>query len=160
MCIRDRLNTVKATIKTNVNQKSLAVKKILKLAENDIKGSKIAILGLSFKPNTDDIRESPSLFVVSELTKLGASVNAYDPAAAENFKSLFPNVDYFSSWRECVAGAEICAVMTEWNEFRGIDLTELKSLLKNPRIFDAKNIYSIEKLKSLQFKYENIGRNI
>ena len=154
------LNTVKATIKTNVNQKSLAVKKILKLAENDIKGSKIAILGLSFKPNTDDIRESPSLFVVSELTKLGASVNAYDPAAAENFKILFPNIDYFSSWRECVAGAEICAVMTEWKEFRGIDLKELKSLLKNPRIFDAKNIYSIEKLKSLQFKYENIGRNI
>ena len=69
-------------------------------------------------------------------------------------------LDYFSSWRECVAGAEICAVMTEWNEFRGIDLKELKSLLKNPRIFDAKNIYSIEKLKSFQFKYENIGRNI
>ena len=79
--------------------------------------------------------------------------------ADKNFKSDFPSINYFTDWRSCVTGADVCAVMTEWNEFRGIDLNELKSLLKYPRIFDAKNIYSIEKLKLLEFKFENIGRN-
>ena len=153
------LNTVEATIKTNAHQKNIALEKILKLVDNDISDSKVAILGLSFKPNTDDIRESPSSYVISELVDRGAKINAYDPVAHQNFKSDFPNINYFTDWRSCVTGADICAVMTEWNEFRGIDLSELKTLLNHPAIFDAKNIYSVEKLKQLEFKFENIGRN-
>jgi len=153
------LNTVEATIKTNAHQKNIALEKILKLVDNDISDSRVAILGLSFKPNTDDIRESPSSYVVSELVNRGAKINAYDPVAGHNFKSDFPNINYFTDWRSCVTGADICAVMTEWNEFRGIDLSELKTLLNHPAIFDAKNIYSVEKLKQLEFKFENIGRN-
>jgi len=153
------LNTIDATIKTNKNQKKRILNKLLRLLNNQVAGKKIAVLGLSFKPNTDDIRESPSLYIVSELSKLGAVVDAYDPVAIENFKSMHQNINYSVTWKECVKDADACIVMTEWNEFRGMDLNELKSLLKTPILIDAKNIFSIEKLKLLKFNYDNVGRN-
>ncbi len=153
------LNTIDATIKTNKNQKKRILNKLLRLLNNQVTGKKIAVLGLSFKPNTDDIRESPSLYIVSELSKLGAVVDAYDPVAIENFKSMHQNINYSGTWKECVKDADACIVLTEWNEFRGMDLNELKSLLKTPILIDAKNIFSIEKLKSLKFNYDNVGRN-
>ena len=154
-----KLNMISATIKTNKSQKERIFKKLLKLVDDKVEGKKIAVLGLSFKPNTDDIRESPSEFVVSHLLKKKAIISAYDPAASENFKDIFPDINYFQNWRDCVKGVDACIVMTEWNEFRGIDLAELKSLIKSPNLFDAKNIFSIDKLKSLEFNYDNIGRN-
>ena len=153
------LNTIDATIKTNKNQKKRILNKLLRLLNNQVTGKKIAVLGLSFKPNTDDIRESPSLYIISELSKLGAVVDAYDPVAIENFKSMHQNINYSGSWKECVKDADACIVLTEWNEFRGMDLNELKSLLKTPILIDAKNIFSIEKLKLLKFNYDNVGRN-
>ena len=127
--------------------------------DNNVKGKRVAILGLSFKPNTDDIRESPSQFIVSSLIKESAWINAYDPVAINNFKELYPDINYFENWKDCVTDADACIVMTEWNEFRGIDLVELKSLLKSPSLLDAKNIFSIKKLKSLEFNFDNVGRN-
>ncbi len=153
------LNTIKATIKTNKYQKKRVTEKLLHLLDNDIKNKKIAILGLSFKPNTDDIRESASLYIVSSLIKLGAHLNVYDPAAMENFKSVYPDIHYSENWRDCVKDTDACIILTEWNEFRGIDLSELKTLLKSPILLDAKNIFSIKKLKSLKYSYDNIGRN-
>ena len=153
------LNTIDATIKTNKNQKKRILNKLLRLLNNQVTGKKIAVLGLSFKPNTDDIRESPSLYIISELSKLGAVVDAYDPVAIENFKSMHQNINYSGTWKECVKDADACIVLTEWNEFRGMDLNELKSLLKTPILIDAKNIFSIEKLKLLKFNYDNVGRN-
>jgi len=153
------LNTVNATIKTNKSQKKRIVDKLLHLLNNKVKNKKIAILGLSFKPNTDDIRESASLYIVSNLIDLGADLNVYDPAAMENFKSIYPNINYSDNWRDCVKNADACAVVTEWNEFRGIDLSELKTLLKSPILLDAKNIFSIKKLKTFEYTYDNIGRN-
>ena len=153
------LNTISATIGANKFQKQRTLNKILKLMGDEIKGKKIAILGLSFKPNTDDIRESPSIFIISSLIALKAQINAYDPVANSNFKELYPNINYFDNWKDCSRDADACVVMTEWNEFRGIDLEELKQLLKSPTLLDAKNIFSIEKLKSLEFKYDNVGRN-
>lgn len=153
------LNTIDATIKTNKNQKKRILNKLLRLLNNQVTGKKIAVLGLSFKPNTDDIRESPSLYIVSELSKLGAVVDAYDPVAIENFKSIHQNINYSNTWKDCVKDADACIVLTEWNEFRGMDLNELKSLLKTPVIIDAKNIFSVEKLKLLDFDYDNVGRN-
>ena len=153
------LNTIDATIKTNKNQKKRILNKLLRLLNNQVTGKKIAVLGLSFKPNTDDIRESPSLYIVSELSKLGAVVDAYDPVAIENFKSMHQNINYSGTWKECVKDADACIVLTEWNEFRGMDLNELKSLLKAPVVIDAKNIFSVEKLKLLDFDYDNVGRN-
>ena len=153
------LNTVSATIETNKAQKERILKKIFKLMDNNVKGKRVAILGLSFKPNTDDIRESPSQFIVSKLIKESALINAYDPVAINNFKELYPDINYFENWKDCVTDADACIVMTEWNEFRGIDLVELKSLLKSPSLLDAKNIFSIKKLKSLEFNFDNVGRN-
>jgi len=153
------LNTIDATIKTNNNQKKRILNKLLRLLNNQVSSKKIAVLGLSFKPNTDDIRESPSLYIVSELLKLGAVVDAYDPVAIENFKSIYQNINYSNTWEECVKDADACIVLTEWNEFRGMDLIELKSLLKTPVVVDAKNIFSVEKLKLLKFDYDNVGRN-
>ena len=153
------LNTIDATIKTNKNQKKRILNKLLRLLNNQVTGKKIAVLGLSFKPNTDDIRESPSLYIVSELSKLGAVVDAYDPVAIENFKSIHQNINYSNTWKDCVKDADACIVLTEWNEFRGMDLNELKSLLKTPVVIDAKNIFSVEKLKLLDFEYDNVGRN-
>ena len=153
------LNTVNATIKTNKSQKKRIADKLLHLLNNKVKNKKIAILGLSFKPNTDDIRESASLYIVSNLIDLGADLNVYDPAAMENFKSVYPNINYNDNWRDCVKNADACVVLTEWNEFRGIDLSELKTLLKSPILLDAKNIFSIKKLKNLEYNYDNIGRN-
>ena len=153
------LNTIDATIKTNKNQKKRILNKLLRLLNNQVTGKKIAVLGLSFKPNTDDIRESPSLYIVSELSKLGAVVDAYDPVAIENFKSIHQNINYSNTWKDCVKDADACIVLTEWNEFRGMDLNELKSLLKAPVVIDAKNIFSVEKLKLLDFDYDNVGRN-
>ena len=153
------MNMVSATISTNKAQKERILKKLLKLMGNKVEGKKIAVLGLSFKPNTDDVRESPSQFIISSLIKKKVKVNAYDPVASKNFKELFPNINYFENWIDCVRGSDACIVLTEWNEFRGIDLAELKSLLNNPNLLDAKNIFSIEKLKSLEFNYDNVGRN-
>ena len=153
------LNTVSATIETNKAQKERVLNKIFKLMNNNVSRKRIAILGLSFKPNTDDIRESPSQFIISSLIKESAYINAYDPVAINNFKELYPDLSYFESWKDCVKDADACIIMTEWNEFRGIDLAELKKLLKSPSLLDAKNILSIKKLKSLGFNFDNIGRN-
>ena len=153
------LNTVSATIETNKAQKERVLNKIFKLMNNNVSGKRIAILGLSFKPNTDDIRESPSQFIISSLIKESAYINAYDPVAINNFKELYPDLSYFESWKDCVKDADACIIMTEWNEFRGIDLAELKKLLKSPSLLDAKNILSIKKLKSLGFNFDNVGRN-
>ena len=153
------MNTVSATIETNKAQKERIFKKLLKLTGDKVEGKKIAVLGLSFKPNTDDIRESPSEFIVTHLLEKKATINAYDPVASKNFKEIFPDINYFQNWKDCVKGVDACIVMTEWNEFRGMNLAELKSLVKSPNLLDAKNIFSIEKLKSLEFNYDNVGRN-
>ena len=129
------------------------------MMNNNVSRKRIAILGLSFKPNTDDIRESPSQFIISRLIKESAYINAYDPVAINNFKELYPDLSYFENWKDCVKDADACIIMTEWNEFRGIDLAELKKLLKSPSLLDAKNILSIKKLKSLGFNFDNVGRN-
>ena len=153
------MNMISATIKTNKAQKERIFKKLLNLTDDNVEGKKFAVLGLSFKPNTDDIRESPSEFIVTNLLENNAIINAYDPVASKNFKEIFPDINYFQNWKDCVKGVDVCIVMTEWNEFRGMNLAELKSLLKSPNLLDAKNIFSVEKLKSLEFNYDNVGRN-
>ena len=155
-----QLNLINATIKTNINQKLRMFSKVKSILNNDLKGKIISILGLSFKPETDDIRESPASEMIPNLIKSGSIIHAYDPVAIQNFKEAFPGLHYFKTWRECVKGSDLCVILTEWNEFRGIDLKELKKLLKTPYLVDAKNIFSINKLKSEKFIFENVGRKI
>jgi len=154
------VKTVEAAIEVNKEQFLRMVNKIDSLLDYQVSGKKIAILGLSFKPQTDDIREAPSTKIIPKLISKGAKINAYDPVAIENFKINYPDLNYFENWEDTVKGVDACVILTEWHEFRGIDLRKLKMLMSNPIILDTKNILSIKELKKLDFKYENIGRKI
>ena len=153
-----RMNTVEAAIKTNNEQKLRMVAKLKSLLNNKIKNKTITVLGLAFKPQTDDIRDAASTIIIPKLIKEGAIINTYDPVAMDNFKSLKLNINYFNNWQEASRGADALILLTEWNEFRGIDLLELKHLLKAPTVLDTKNILSVENLQALKFNYDNVGR--
>ena len=153
-----KMNTVEAAIKTNNEQKLRMVDKLKSLLDNKIKDKTITVLGLAFKPQTNDIRDAASTIIIPKLINEGAIINTYDPVAMDNFKSLKYKINYFDNWQDAVKGADALILLTEWNEFRGIDLLELKSLLKEPRVLDTKNILSIKKLNSIGFSYDNVGR--
>jgi len=153
------MKTIEAAIETNEMQKNMMVKKMKKLIGGNFYGKQIAILGLAFKPNTDDIRDSASIVIIDSIIKEGGEVRAYDPIANQSMENIFPDLNYFMSWEEASKGADGVAIMTEWNEFRGISLSLLKSLLKSPIILDTRNIFSIENLEKNKFKYDNVGRS-
>ena len=155
---RSPLLTVEAAIKTNASQKVRMVDKLKRLMGGSFKGKTVAVLGLAFKPQTDDVREAASRVIVSNLAESGATVQAYDPIAMDNFKNHFPNIQYFDSWQDAVKNADACILLTEWNEFRGMDLNKLKDLMKTPVLLDTKNIISIQELESRGFTYDNVGR--
>ena len=154
------LKTIEAAIEVNNNQSMRMVEKLIYLLDNKIADKKIGILGLAFKPNTDDVREAASRKIIPQLIKLGATIHAYDPVAMNNFKFHFPNINYFENWEEAITDTDACVILTEWHEFRGIDLEKLKSLMSKPVILDTKNILSVKKLKDLEFNYDNVGRKI
>ena len=154
------LKVINSVIETNDNQKIKIFEKIKSLCDEILEKKTVSLLGLSFKPETDDIRESPAKTIIPLLVENGASVNVYDPVAMDNFKKEFPNINYFSSWKDCVLNTDICIILTDWNEFRGIDLKELKKLLIEPCLVDARNIFSIDKLKAENYLFENVGRNL
>lgn len=152
------INTVKAAIETNKAQKEIVIKKLKKLVGNHFEGKSIGIFGLSFKPETDDVRDSPAINLLKFLSDKGANIRAYDPIASENMSKLFPRVKYCKSWNEAAKKTEAVVIMTEWNEFRSLDLEELKIIMQRPVLIDTRNILSVEKLEKIGFKYENFGR--
>lgn len=125
----------------------------------DVKGKTIGVLGLSFKPNTDDMREAPSVKIINALQKAGAKIKAYDPQAQENASQLVKNVVFCKDPYEVAKDADALLTITEWNEFRQIDLSKIKKLMKNPILIDGRNIYEPERMKELGFVYQSIGRN-
>ena len=154
------LNTIEAAIKTNKRQKLRMVNKLDRLMNYEMKGKTIAVLGLAFKQHTDDVRDAASKVIVPELIKKGATIHAYDPIAMDNFKIYHSEINYFDNWQDAVDGADALIILTEWNEFRGMDLESLKSLLKTPIVLDTKNILSMQQLELLGFTFDNIGRKI
>lgn len=133
--------------------------KILDHFGGDLHGKKISVLGLAFKPNTDDMREAPSLFMVGELIKHGATVVAFDPVAMKNAQKVLPEgVAYAANPYEAAQGADAVVVLTEWNEFRQLDLVQLAQGLKTRVIFDGRNIYEPQRAKELGFVYYGVGR--
>lgn len=156
--LNEPIKTVAAAIITNNRQKERMVNKLFSLMGNKIKGKTIAVLGLSFKHMTDDIRESASINMIQSILEKGGLVKAYDPEAVDNMKKQFPNIEYCISWQASVKDADAVVIMTEWNEFRGLDLSELKSLMKSPLVLDTRNILSINSLTELGFKFDNVGR--
>jgi UDPglucose 6-dehydrogenase len=141
----------------NKEQKRYIIPK-LKCLLKDIKGKKIAIFGLAFKPKTDDMREAPSIVIIKELQKLGAIINAYDPVAQENAKKLFDNVNYFDTPYDAAKDCDAIVIATEWDIFRELNMKKLKSLLKQPNVVDGRNIYEPKEMKELGFNYMSIGR--
>ena len=127
---------------------------------NNAPGKKVAIWGLSFKPNTDDIRFAPSVFIIENLLKHGFQINTYDQEAADNIKKIFANkITYHKDPYQTVNKTDALIIITEWNEFRQIDLNKVKKQMANPTIFDGRNIYDPSDLKKLGFKYYSIGRS-
>jgi UDPglucose 6-dehydrogenase len=146
-----------AVMDINRDQRMLVIDKLRDCLDS-LHGRVIGLLGLAFKPNTDDLREAPSLDIARVLLAAGASVRAYDPAAAERAKVLVPDIDYMKDAYEVAAGADALVLVTEWNEFRHLDLGRLKQLMRRPVMVDGRNIYDPETMRGFGFTYRGIGR--
>jgi UDPglucose 6-dehydrogenase len=152
------MNTIDAAITTNNIQKTRMVEKLKNLIGGDFSGKTIGILGLAFKPNTDDVRESSSIEMIQSILDGGGKVKAYDPIANKSMQNIFPNLNYLHSWEETCDGVDAMVIMTEWNEFRGMNLKKLKKIMKTPLVLDTRNILSMDKLSEYGFQFDNVGR--
>ena len=143
----------------NKNQKLILVDKILQHFNNNIKGMTFAVWGLAFKPNTDDMRDAPSIVIINKLLEHGAGIKAYDPAAMENAKFHFQDrIEYVEEQYDCLDNAEALLIVTEWNEFRNPDFQIMKNKLKEPLIFDGRNIYNRRITSAQGFTHYSIGK--
>jgi len=149
---------LKGTHNINKEQQKNFVEKIKK-ALKDINNKKIGILGLSFKPNTDDMRFAPSMYIIQELQKEGAKIKAFDPESMERAKTVLTDVEFCKDPYEVAKDSDALLILTEWNEFKELDLHKLKSLLNNPLIIDGRNIYNPENMRKEGFTYVSVGRN-
>lgn len=148
-----------AVMDINSKQKTIIVPKIKNYFNNNLEGKKIALWGLAFKPDTDDIREAPALYIIEELLKEGASISAYDPEAMHNVRTLIGDrITYAMDEYDALRDADILLIATEWSLFRTPDFEKVTSLLKNKVIFDGRNLYGIDQMKELGYYYCSIGR--
>jgi UDPglucose 6-dehydrogenase len=142
-----------------VNQaQTAAIIDRIKRVVPDLEGRTIAVLGLSFKPDTDDLREAPALKAISDLLAAGATVRGYDPAAMEPARRMLPEVIYCEDEYEAASGSDALVVVTEWNQFRSLDLQRLKSAMSTLNIVDLRNIYEPEAIRAAGFNYVSMGR--
>lgn len=150
-----------AVMDVNEIQKNNLVEKVIAKMGTDLKGKKIAIWGLAFKPNTDDIREAPALTIISRLLAMGASVHAFDPEAMENVKGVFGDqILYAEDQYDAVEDADALAILTEWSVFRTPDFPRIRELLNFPVIFDGRNLYELHNMADLGFYYNSVGRDL
>jgi len=150
---------VEATVEVNAAQKARMVKKIREALGGSESGKTIAVLGLTFKPETDDMRDSPSLAIIPNLVDKGASIRAHDPQGVDEARELLPGqVDYFEDVYETVSGADAIVLMTEWNEYRGLDLEKVGALMQDKVFIDLRNVYERQHMLNSQFNYTCIGR--
>jgi UDPglucose 6-dehydrogenase len=148
---------VDAVIEVNERQRAAMVPKIEKLV-GDLKGKTVAVLGLSFKPETDDMREAPSVDIMRGLVERGAVVRAYDPVAVEEARKILPDISYTEDEYATVEGADVLVFMTEWNQFRALDMERIRGLMRTPKIADLRNIYEPSAMRELGFDYVGVGR--
>lgn len=155
------INLLTVVDKVNKSQKKALVYKLLKHFGGNLMGKHFAVWGLAFKPNTDDMREAPSIVIINELLKAGATISAYDPAAIESSKFYFDDkITYAKDEYDALKNADALLIVTEWNEFRNPDFNIVKSTLNNPVIFDGRNIFALDKMQELGFTYYSIGRKV
>jgi len=152
---------IQAVEAVNKKQKKVLAEKVVKRFGEDLNGKTFAVWGLSFKPETDDMREASAITIIDELTKRGAKIKAYDPKAMDEARTFYlkdnPNVEYTKSKYDALDGANAMLLVTEWKEFRSPDFEEMKKRLKQPIIFDGRNQYNMEKMKEKGFEYHQIG---
>jgi UDPglucose 6-dehydrogenase len=148
---------VDAVIEANERQRDAMIPKIEKLV-GDLKGKTIGILGLSFKPETDDMRESPATDIINELLKRGARVKAFDPVAMNEARHVLPEIEYAEDEYDAIDGADALVIVTEWNQFRALDMERVKTMLRAPKIVDLRNIYEPADMRELGFEYVGVGR--
>lgn len=148
-----------AVMDVNEKQKLHLLPKIKKYFKNNLKGKKFALWGLAFKPNTDDIREAPALYIIDELLKEGATVSAFDPEAINNVRALLGDkIAFAENQYDCLEGADALIIATEWNEFRTPNFLKIVTALKSKVIFDGRNLFETNAIKELGFYYESVGR--
>jgi UDPglucose 6-dehydrogenase len=149
---------VEATIEVNARQRTRMLEKIAGALDGVVQGKTVGVLGLSFKPETDDVREAPALDIVSGLIERGARVRAYDPAAMEGMDERFPEITLCEDSYEVCRGADVLVIVTEWNEFRMLDLDRVKRLMAVPILVDLRNIYDPAAMRAAGIRYESVGR--
>jgi UDPglucose 6-dehydrogenase len=155
---RSPMRLVETLVDVNEKRKVTMAHKIIKACGGTVKGKTIAVLGLTYKPNTDDMRDAPSLVIVPILQEAGARIVAFDPEGAKSAEALLPGVEFASGPYSCLEGADALVVITEWDAFRALDLARVKAALRDPVVVDLRNIYSQETMSALGFRYEGVGR--
>lgn len=149
---------VKAVIEVNERQREWMADKIIQAMGGEVKDKTVACLGLTFKPNTDDIRETPAEVILSRLIESGAKVRAFDPAGMEAMSKVMPQIEYGQDAYQIAEGADCLVLMTEWNLFRTLDLNRLKELMNHPTMVDLRNVYPAERMREAGFAYFDVGR--
>jgi UDPglucose 6-dehydrogenase len=157
--VNQEMKILDAVMEINERQKTIIIPKVSSYFKGDLKGKKIAIWGLAFKPDTDDIREAPALYIIDELLQQGASVSAYDPEAMDNVSKLLGGkIEYGIDEYSILKDADALIICTEWSLFRTPDFDRMKTLMKNKSIFDGRNLYSLDQMSEHGFYYSSIGR--
>ena len=155
---RSPLSLVEATVSYNDARKLQMVDRISDALGGSVTGKTISILGLTFKPNTDDMRDSPSLVIIPELIARGAKIRAHDPVGIEEARKHMPDIDYRQDAYDTMGGADAVVILTEWNSYRALDLARVKTLLKAPVLVDLRNIYRPDEMAAIGFNYSSLGR--
>ncbi|GHT92219.1 UDP-glucose 6-dehydrogenase [Alphaproteobacteria bacterium] len=149
---------VEETIKSNDARRIKMIQKIMNVCDNDVKNKSISILGVTFKANTDDMRDSPSICIVNHLLKNGAKIKIYDPSFSEQAKRIFEGVEWSNNAYDNCNGADIVVILTDWAEFRAINLADLRRRVKNPLLVDLRSIYTVNEARASGFVYHSVGR--
>ncbi len=152
------IELIETTVRVNSARKQKMAQKIIEAIGGDVKGKTIAILGLTFKPNTDDMRDAPALDIVPTLQDEGAKVKAFDPEGMSEAKHMLKDVQFATGPYDCVQNADAVVIITEWDQFRALDLDRMKDALKAPVVVDLRNIYNPAEMRAKGFKYESVGR--
>jgi UDPglucose 6-dehydrogenase len=159
--VNQEMHILEAVMSINEKQKTVIVPKLQSFFNNELAGKKIAVWGLAFKPDTDDIREAPALYIIDELLRAGATVSTYDPEAMHNVSKLLGSrVEFGMDEYTVLKDADALVICTEWSLFRTPDFDKMKSLMKNPAVFDGRNLYSLDQMEEHGFYYASIGRAI
>ena len=155
-----QLRIVEAVLGVNDNRKRAMARKVANAVGGNLRGKTVAVLGLTFKPDTDDMREAPSIPLVTGLLDMGATVRAHDPVGMEQARKELPDIEYCEDPYECVRGADALVIVTEWVQFRALDLDRIKSAMAQPVVVDLRNIYRADDMAAHGFVYESIGRGV